>query len=142
MSSTSPFGGSLPVDGGAVVAEALRREFPRQIYVANQIPFQSGTPVGSDTYRFMLLDAYYKGLLLPWPPRDKILAEMVWARDYRDYPVMEKALGAKLDGLLYFHDFWNWWSYTKGFTFATTLMPHDPQAHLPRSSFKDEGKRF
>ena len=136
------FRGSFPVEGGAVVAEALRKEFPRQIYLANDIPLQAAGPTGSDTYRFMLLDAYYKGLLLPWPPRDRELSRMLWTFDSRDFPKMEAEVGAKLDSVLYFHSFWNWWSFTKGFTFATTLMPHDPQAHFPRNRFPDEETDF
>jgi len=136
------FRGSFPVEGGAVVAEALRKEFPRLIYVANEIPLQAAGPTGSDTYRFMLLDAYYKGLLAPWPPRDRALARMLWTLDSRDFPRMEAEVGAKLDALLYFHSFWNWWSFTKGFTFATTLMPSEPQAHFPRNHFKDEETDF
>jgi len=42
---------------GAVVAEALRREYPRQIYIANAIPTQPIEAAGSVIYRFMFWDA-------------------------------------------------------------------------------------
>lgn len=136
------FRGAAPNDAGAVVAEALRTEFPRLIYVANCAPFQSASPVGQQTYEFALLDAAYKGLLLPWAPRDRVLWSYLRTTDYRDYRQMDLELGAKLDSWLYFRNLWNWWSFNHGFTFATSLLPHDPQAHWPRNRFKDEEDDF
>jgi len=136
------FRGAAPNDAGAVVAEALRNEFPRQIYVANEIPFQSGSPIGIETYRFALLDAYFKGRLLPWKPRDRAISSYLRATDYRDFGVMDLEVGAKLDSWLYFHNFWNWISYNYHFTFGTPLMPHAPEAFWPRSRFEDKENDF
>ena len=47
-----------------------------------------------------------------------------------------------LDSWLYFHNLWNWWSYTHHFTFATPMMPHDPGAHWPRDRFADAENDF
>ncbi len=136
------FRGASANDAGAVVAETLRAEFPREIYIANENPFQSTSPIGTVTYRFALLDAYYKGYLLPWKPRDMALSGYLKTLDYRDYNEMDHEIGAKLDSWLYFHGLWNWFSYTQHFTFATTLMPHAPEAYWPRSRFKDAETDF
>jgi hypothetical protein len=131
------FRGASPSDGGAVVAEALRKEFPRQIYIANMAPFQSADPLGIDTYRFILLDAYYKGLLLPLPKRDREIGYYSRTLNYLDFPEMEKQAGARIDSWLYFKNLWTWYSYTHHFTFAVPLMPHGPGAYEPRGSFPD-----
>jgi hypothetical protein len=136
------FRGASPNDAGAIVAEALRTEFPRQIYIANEIPFQSASPIGIETYRFVLLDAYYKGLLLPWKPRDDALSYYLTTTNYREYHQMDLELGAKIDSWLYFHNLWNWISYTYHFTFGTSLMPHTPEAYWPRSRFADMENDF
>jgi hypothetical protein len=136
------FRGASPNDAGAIVAETLRSEFPKQVYIANEIPLQSSGPIGIETYRFALLDAYYKGYLLPWKPRDETLSYYLKTIDYRNYHQMDLEMGAKLDSLLYFHNFWNWYSFTQHFTFGTPLMPHDPQAHWPRNRFEDQENDF
>jgi hypothetical protein len=136
------FRGAAPNDAGAIVAEALRKEFPRQIYIANEIPFQSSIPIGIETYRFVLFDAYYKGLLLPWEPRDRVLSASLWTTNYRQFHQKDLQLGAKLDRWLYFHNFWNWISYNKHFTFATDRLPHAPEAFWPRSRFEDRENDF
>lgn len=131
------FRGSSASDGGALVAEALRDEFPKQIYIANAAPMQGVSPIGLETYRFILLDAYFKKMLLPWPPRDQALANYFATATDREHAREEK-LGAQLDAWLHFRDYWNEWSYKRCFTFATTLMPSYPQAYWPRSYFEDE----
>lgn len=136
------FRGAAPNDAGAIVAEALRTEFPKQIYIANEIPFQGSLPIGIETYRFVLLDAYYKGLLLPWEPRDRALSSFLWTTNYRQFHEMDLQLGAKLDHWLHFHNFWNWISYNDHFTFATDRLPHAPEAFWPRSRFEDQENDF
>lgn len=136
------FRGAAPNDAGAIVAEALRNEFPRQIYIANEIPFQSSVPIGIETYRFVLFDAYYKGLLLPWEPRDRALSDILWNSNYMKFHQKDLELGAKLDRWLYFHNFWNWISYNYIFTFATERLPHAPEAFWPRKHFQDEENDF
>ncbi len=131
------FRGSSATDGGAIVAEVLRKEFPQQIYIANAAALQSVSPIGMPTYRFILLDAYYKKLLLPWGPREDALEDLrSKAADRAQFK--ESELGARLDAWLHFRDFWNHWSYTKFFTFPTTLMPDYPSAYYPRNRFTDD----
>jgi hypothetical protein len=131
------FRGSSPTDGGAFVAESLRDEFPRQIYLANVAALQAADAIGIEAYRFIFFDAYYKNLLLPWAPRDQQF------KDYLAEPAtrtdrFERRLGAQIDAVLHYRDFWNWWSATKFFTFATPFQPNPKLAYKPRSYFKDE----
>jgi hypothetical protein len=135
------FRGSSPTDGGALVAESLRTEFPRQIYIANVPPFSAASPAGALDYRFMLLDAYYKGWLLDFPARDATIAD--YLAHPKVYPnARELALGARLDAVFRFRDFWNWWSTTRGFTFPTTMAPMFKFAYQPRNKFNDEEPDF
>lgn len=131
------FRGSSPTDGGAVISEVLRDEYPKQIYVANAAPLQGVSPSGLDTYRFMTLDAYYKGLLLPWEPRTRMIADFP-STSLKPNEVAELKLGAKLDSWLYFHNFWTGWSYNRFFTFPTWMTPGVGTAFLPRKVFADQ----
>lgn len=131
------FRGSSASDGGALVCEALRDVFPKQIYIANAAPLQGVSPIGLETYRFILLDAYFKKMLLPWPPREAALA-FYFEKGPERARITEEKLGARLDAWLHFRDFWNEWSYKRFFTFPTTMMPTYPQAYWPRSFFEDE----
>ena len=135
------FRGSSPTDGGAFVAESLRDEFPRQIYIANVATMQAADAIGIESYRFFLFDAYYKGLLLPWAPRDQQL-KIYLADPAFKTTRFERRLGAQADAVLHFRDFWNWWSMTKFFTFATPLQPDPKLAYKPRAQFRDEENDF
>ena len=131
------FRGSSPTDGGAFVAESLRDEFPRQIYIANVAALQAADAIGIEAYRFIFFDAYYKKLLLPWAPRDQQF------KDYLTEPAFhtarfERRLGAQIDSVLNYRDFWNWWSATKFFTFATPYQPDPSLAYRARAKFTDQ----
>jgi len=131
------FRGSSPTDGGALVCEALREVFPKQIYIANAAPMQAISSIGLESYRFILLDAYFKKMLLPWAPRDQELADYFASATDREHAHEEK-LGAQLDAWLHFRDYWNEWSYKRFFTFPTTMSPTYPLAYASRGSFDDE----
>lgn len=131
------FRGASPTDGGAIVAESLRTEFPRQIYIANALPFTGASPAGSRDYRFMMYDAYWKGWLTGFPVREKIL------RTYDDASGIHAAsqgfsLSARLDAGLRFREFWNWWSTNQFFTFPTFYTARAIQAFQPRKNFADQ----
>jgi hypothetical protein len=116
------FNSSLITDAASVVAEALSKEFPRQIYIANAAPTQAPTPGGSNVYRWVYWDAYYKGLLLEDAPRAKKIAENI-----KGYPfnagIQELRISAWLDSWCYFNDFWNDVAYQNFNTVWGTLMP-------------------
>jgi hypothetical protein len=126
------FRGAQTTDGAAIVAESLRDEFPRQIYLTNTAPLMDAPPTGLEAYRFILLDAYYKGWLLPWPPRDERLK---WELDSTEQ--REKALGLQIDAWLHQRTFWNWWSFTRFFTFPTPMSPDRQTAFRGRGQFPD-----
>lgn len=135
------FRGSGPTDAGALAAEVLRDEFPRQIYLANVPPFTVASPAGSLDYLFMLLDARRKGWLLDFAPREEDLAH------YLAYPkifpgVRELDLAARLDAWLRFREFWNWFSATRAFTVPTPLTPEPGRAFRARNTFADTEPDF
>jgi len=148
--------GSLPSDGGAVIAEILRKEYPRQIYIANPSLNQPLIPDGSNVYRFIFWDAWYKGLLMPDPTRMAAIAASHEIAAYHE-GIGELQARMWLDHIFYFQDFWNrftllhlntvWGSYTPGlgsFLQARAKYP-DPEADflsVPESkrfpSYRDE----
>ncbi len=130
------FRGSSPTDGGAFVAESLRDEFPRQIYIANVAALQAADAIGIETYRFVFLDAYFKRMLIPWSHREDELKYRLTQPDSRTADT-ERTLGAVIDSVLHQRDFWNWWSATKFFTFATPFQPNPDLAFRARSKFTD-----
>ena len=135
------FRGSSPTDAGAVVAESLREEYPRQIYLANVPPFAAASAGGSLSYFFMVLDAERKGWLLDLPERTAVIADRLAWPDL--YPtVREESLGARLDAVLRFRELWNWWSATRFFTFPTSRTPELRNAFRPRNAFPDTEPDF
>lgn len=135
------FRGSSPSDGGALAAEALRREFPRQIYLANVAPFTAASPAGNLDYRYMVLDATHKNLLLDHRARADTIKDYLAHPDR--YPsAREDNLGARLDAWLYFREFWNWVTVTRFSTFPTPLTSDLARAFLPRNAFADAEPDF
>ncbi len=105
------FDGSGITDGGAVVAEALRREYPRQVYIANAAPGQPPAPDGTGVYRFMFWEAYYKGLLIADPARAAAIEasnENLPVRNPPGEPSLQELRTREwLDQFCYFQDLWN-----------------------------------
>jgi len=130
------FRGAYATDGAAFAAEAMRKEFPRQIYLANIAPLNGSAPVGSDTYRFMFFDAYYKGLLTDFRARDDALENFL-AHPHIYEGIHAKTRLAKVDAALRFRDFWTWWSANLFFTFPTERTPDIRTAFKPRNAFPD-----
>lgn len=124
------FRGAGPTDGGAVLAEVLRDEYPRMIYVTNTAPRLAADVLGGRDYRFLLLDAQRRGLLLPWPVRDQGLeSDSVVAPEAR--------LGARLNAWLHFNEFWNAWSVERFSTVPSTLLPTFASMTQPRGQARD-----
>ena len=126
------FDGSGITDGAAVAAEALRQEYPRQIYIANAAPTQSPAPDGTGVYRFVFWEAWAKGLLIDDPVRNAAIIESNKNPVVMNPPpgggesLNELRTRERLDRLFYFHDFWNkvayerfntvWGNYSLGLT--------------------------
>lgn len=129
--------GAHATDGAAIVAETLRAEFPRQIYVANISPLTGGAPAGSDVYRYMMLEARAKGWLVDWEPREAELEH--YLKQPRNYPLLRRQLAlAKINAWTRHEEFWHWWSANLFFTFPTPRTPGLSQAFRPRCSFPDQ----
>jgi len=131
------FRGSEPTDGGAVIAEALRREYPRQIYVANEALVTGEDTYGSDPYRFLFWQAYFSGRLMRFPIRDfrvrEYLLDKVRRKESLDIVIRELA-----DRVLRFHDLWNRIGYEHFFTVPNMYGGAIPELLAPRRDFPDE----
>jgi len=135
------FNGSTVTDAGAVVAEALRREYPRQIYIANASPAAPPAPAGSGVYWFVFWEAYYKGLLIDDPVRAAAIAE------HNHYDVIGNPPGGAglrelkarewLDRLFYFQDFWNKITYRHVNTVWGYYMPGTTDFLRARKDYPD-----
>lgn len=135
------FRGALCTDGGAFVAESLRAEYPRQIYVANTSPFVPPHPIGQDPYRYLFWEARTRGLLEDFGPRDEQVAAFL--RVHVPWGTQVETLGLNwLDRALRFRDLWTWVGYDKFFTIQNAHTPTRPQATWPRRLFRDEEGDF
>ena len=135
------FRGALCTDGGALVAEALRHEFPRQIYVANAAPFNQPAPYGLEPYRYLFWSARSQGWLEDFAPRNALVAEFLLTpvEDIRQVEIRGANL---LDQVLRFRDFWNWVGYQYFFTIQSPHTPDFPSAIWARKKFRDEENDF
>jgi hypothetical protein len=144
------FRGAASTNCGAVVAEALRKEFPKQILIANLPPTQMGYPTGSEVYRYNNWDAYYKGLLIDDPVRNAEIKLSHQIPEYynREFAVPELRIREWLDSLLYFQDLWNYFTFTKlntvwGSYFPGVVNFQDPIRFLdPRNVYTDTEPDF
>jgi hypothetical protein len=97
-----------PNDFGNIGAELLLKEGKPIIYVADGMVSQFASPLESSFFKHLIFDAWRRGYLLPWPPRDKILSEAIWrGPDALRGP----ALGSLLNKYLNFNELWNFISY-------------------------------
>ena len=135
------FRGALCTDGGAVVAEVLRHEFPRQIYVANSSPFSPPAPQGIEPYRYLFWEARSLGLLEDFGPRNAL----VTAFEHHDLTPAQRfeiSGSGLLDRVLRYRDFWNWIGYRYFFTIQNPHTPDLPQAVWARDKFSDQENDF
>ncbi len=144
------FRGAHPTNCGAVVAEALRDEFPRQIYIGNIAPGQLTSPQGSTLYRTTNMDALYKGMLIDDPVRDAEIrafnADPAYAG--QEFAVPELRIREWLDSIFFFQDFWNFVAFTQANTVWGEYLPGaagfaDPFQFLsPRNAYSDPEPDF
>jgi hypothetical protein len=129
--------GSMPMDGGEIVADALRDEFPRQIYIANDKPLAVVDTLGSEAYRPIFWQAYFAGRLAPHPAREQEVRRRLWDPLHREKSP-EIVGEAVLDRVLRFRDYWNRVAFTRLNTIASIYAPAPPALFSPRSRQRDE----
>lgn len=130
--------GAGVTDFAAVVAEALRNEFPRQIYLANASPTQPSFPDGTVVYRWVFWDAFAKGLLIDDLPRTKAIAENYRIRPYTIENLPEQRVRMTLDAVLNFGDLWNEISFSRANTIWTAERPAGLDSFAPRKIYEDK----
>jgi hypothetical protein len=108
-----------PFDYGLVAMNILLHEGRRAIYVADGAPGQFGSDLRASQYTYLTYDAASRGLLLPWEPRDRLLAELAGGA------LMERRLGAALNSWLNFDDLWNYLRYQHFSTIYSRLIGAD-----------------
>ena len=95
-------------DFGNIGAELLLREGCPVIYVAGAGLVVFGTALQGSFFRHAMFDAWHRGYLLPWPPRDQLLADAAWRGPSE---LRGPALGGLLNAYLNFNDLWNFIGY-------------------------------
>jgi hypothetical protein len=130
--------GAGVTDCGAVVAEALRTEFPRQIYLANAAPTQPSFPDGTVSYRFVFWDAYYKGLLVDDAPRAAAIKETYRSRPATFEGLTEQRVRSALDSVLSFGDVWNRFTFERCNTTWSSERKRGLDSFAPRKVYPDD----
>lgn len=125
--------GAFATDGGAVIAEALRKEFPRQIYIANEVPGRVINPLGREDYRTIFWHGYFGGYLLSDGARNAAVRAQL--RAHPDF--LPTALTAGLDRVFRFDDVWNWLAFVHLNTLSSFYAEGPPAMFSPRRLFTD-----
>lgn len=131
------FRGGSPTDGGAVVAEVLRKEFPRQILIADEAPFNGVSSIAHEPYRYIFWQAYFRGLLETTDARRRAVSEYQWDRDQR-HILQESAVSTWMDSALHYRDLWNRVCFQDFCTVPSNLGDYIPAMLTPRREFKDD----
>jgi hypothetical protein len=100
--------GGGPSDFGSVAAEMLLRLGKPVIFIGDGNQSVYSDPLRRTAYRYMLFEAWHRGFLLPWAPRDVALRDAVFDTDQ---DVRNSALGEWLNAFLNFNDLWNYVTY-------------------------------
>jgi hypothetical protein len=130
------FRGAAPTDGGAVLAEALRNEYPRQIYIADEAPLTGVESYGHEPYLYLFWQAYFRGQLLAFPPRDERLRQYRLVPEHRRM-LVETAISVLFDRLFNYNDLWNRVCFEWACTVPSYLGQAIPELLTPRRKFPD-----
>jgi hypothetical protein len=131
------FRGAGPANGGAVVAEALRDEFPRTIYIADEAALTATTSLGYWPYRYLTWEAYFGGSLIDYPPRNATIAEYRSHDQAQRKELTDAAISALFDRVLYYKDVWNWVTFWHVCTVPSLYGASIPDLLTPRSQIPD-----
>ena len=125
-------------DFGNIGAELLLREGRPVIYVGGAGITRFSIDIRGSFYRHAMFDAWHRGYLLPWPPRDQLLSEAAW----RGPSVLRgPALGGLLNAYLNFNDLWNFIGYEYANSNWNPLLvtrSFDPRASLADPDYMPE----
>jgi len=131
------FRGASPTDGGAVVAEALRREFPRQILIVNEAAITAVDSFGREPYRYVFWQGYFGGRLLDSVARttdiDLTVADQAPLRRHLE----EVRPSIWFDRVLHYQDLWNWVTFEWFGTLPSPREPAFPGYLRPRRLYPD-----
>ena len=103
-----------PNDVGNIAAELLLHESRPVIFVADGSVAQFAIPFEASFFPEILMQAWHRGYLLTWVPRDQLLSRVIWSSQPK---LRNVALGAFLDNYLNFNDLWN----LVGFEYANSI---------------------
>lgn len=112
--------GGGPGDFGLVGMNMLRQLGRRAIYVADGAPWLFSTDRVEGTYAYLTYEAWHRGLLLPWPPRDRALRAAAFGGSAR---AGEAYLGGALNAVLNFRELWGHVRYNAVSTVYSRLVP-------------------
>jgi len=129
--------GGTPTDGGAVVAEALRKEFPRQILIVNEAAVTGVEPFGREAYRYLVWQGYFGGKFLDSAPREARIRELVRFFPGQRLPFLEARISVWFDDILHYHDLWNWVTFEYFGTVPSNLQQYFPRFLRPRRKYPD-----
>jgi hypothetical protein len=129
--------GASPTDGGAVVAEVLRHEFPRQILIVNEAPVTAVESFGREPYRYIFWQGYYEGRMIQSPNRDAQIREFLRGNNAERSRVLESRISIGFDEALHFRDLWNWTEYKWFGTMPFRQAEYFPLYLKPRRGYAD-----
>ena len=130
------FRGAGPANGGGVVAEVLRNEFPHQIYIANEAVQTAVESIGYEPYRYLTWQAYFGGRLIDYPPRTARITQYRSTAEGRPI-LIDAAISSLFDRLLYYHDLWNWITFKYVCTIPSLYGAAVPDLLTARSKIPD-----
>ncbi len=131
------FRGGSPTDGGAVVAEVLRREYPHQVYIADEAPFNGVESFAHEPYRYIFWQAYFRGLLIDSAPREMRISQYLWNSGQRRI-YTEAKINGWLDRALNYRNLWNRVCFEYFCTVPSYLGDYFPKILTPRRKFADD----
>ena len=132
------FRGASPSDTGGVLAEVLRKEFPHQIYIADEAPTNGVDAIGNETYRFLFWQAYFSGRLETFPIRDERVKDYLIKNQIGRRAAVDIITSNVSDGFMHFRDLWNWVGFNYVFTVPSLWGEAIPDELKARKTFKDE----
>jgi hypothetical protein len=131
------FRGGSATDCGAVLAETLRGEFPRQILIADDPPITNVLAMGSQPYRYVFWQAYFEGRLITYPQREARIRELVSQDPGERLRLLETRISVWFDTVVHFHDLWNWVTLNYFGTVASPREAYFPLFLKPRRAYPD-----